>query len=225
MLLFIYTHFSCNTNSVAPPPTLIGIYGTDRHISHLLRAYVDYLQNKPAPEWITHLRFAVLCPPISALGRLLSQASDTGQIEAAWRSLAKTASVFESGEATSSDLQEFEEILCTSMASASNLAENRLLNLPIGEVMLQMNTATNDSSLQTTSNSIPSSHETGNGSQVFVPFLSEIHLGNLDALNYLHFMKNSMDEQQTQQQSVGSTTPATSTNVNPMSIQVTLMVF
>jgi hypothetical protein len=202
---------------VSPPPTLIGIYGTDRHISHVLRAYVDFLQNKPAPEWITHLRFAVLCPPISALGRLLSQSSDTGQIEAAWRSLAKTGSVFESGEATASDLQEFENVLCNSMTAASNLAENRLLNLPIGEVMLQLNTTTSDSSLQHASNSMPTSHESGNGSQIFVPFLSEIHLGNLDALNYLYFMKNSMDEQQ---QPAGSTTPAANTNVNPLSTQV-----
>jgi hypothetical protein len=127
---------SCNTNSVSPPPTLIGIYGTDRHISHLLRAYVDFLQNKPAPEWISHLRFAVICPPVSAIGRLLSQSSDTGQIEAAWRSLAKTGSAFENGEGTASDLQEFEDTLCGSMAMASNLAENRLLNLPIGEVMV-----------------------------------------------------------------------------------------
>ncbi|KAI6189930.1 hypothetical protein M3Y97_00061500 [Aphelenchoides bicaudatus] len=203
----------CNSNSVAPPPTLIGIYGTDRHISYLLRAYVDYLQNKPAPEWISHLRFAVLCPPISALGRLLAQNSDTGQIEAAWRSLAKTASVFESGEGTASDLQEFEEILCNSMAAASNLAENRLLNLPIGEVMLQCAQQI-DPSLQNAS----MANESGNGSQVFVPFLSEIHLGNLDALNYLYFMKNSMDEPT---QGSNSSTPASTTNVNPLSAQTT----
>jgi hypothetical protein len=146
-------------------------------MSHVLRAYVDLLQNKPGPEWITNLRFAVLCPPISALGRLLAQNSDTSQIEASWRSLAKTASVFESGDATSADLQDFEEILNHSMNAAANLAENRLLNLPIGEVMLQLN----DSAIQNTpqpTNTTPNSHDSNDRSQVFVPFLSEIHLGN-----------------------------------------------
>lgn len=169
------------------------------------------LQNKPAPEWLTYLRFAILCPPISALGRLLSQSSDTGQIEAAWRSLGKVAAVFESGEGTAQDLQDFGDILYNSMNAAANLTENRLLNLPIGEVMLQLNISASDSTPQPNpASSMPNSHETSDNSQVFVPFMSEIHLGNLEALNYLYFMKNSMEE------SISSNAPATSgTNSSP----------
>lgn len=145
----------------------------------MLRAYVDLLQNKPAPEWITHLRFAVLCPPISSLGRLLAQNSDTSQIEVSWKSLAKTASVFESGEATAADLKDFEDTLNHAMNAAANLSENRLLNLSIGEVMLQLNDNTpHTGGSSHATNSTPNTHLNSNDrSQVFVPFLSEIHLG------------------------------------------------
>ncbi|CAD5231916.1 unnamed protein product [Bursaphelenchus xylophilus] len=178
----------CNTNSVAPSPTLIGVYGTDRHVSHILRAYVDFLQNKPTQAWITHLRFTILCPPASALGRLLSQASDTGHAEASWRSLSKIASQFEAGDITPGKVNEMEEILFNAMNAAVNPSENRLLNLPIGEVMLQLSQSNWDSSNN------GNQPENKSDTQLFVPFLSEIHLGNLDELNYLYFMKNSFDD-------------------------------
>lgn len=193
---------SCNTNSVAPSPTLIGVYGTDRHVSHILRAYVDFLQNKPTQDWITHLRFTVLCPPASALGRLLSQAADTGHSEASWRALTRTAAHFESGEATPLHLHELEEVLHNTMAAAANQAEKRLLNLPIGEVMLQLSRFSDFSTSAASSSASQESH-------LFTPFLSEIHLGNLDALNYLYFMKNSMEDPNVSGTSAG-TGPAAS---------------
>ncbi|KAI6213539.1 hypothetical protein M3Y94_00162100 [Aphelenchoides besseyi] len=203
----------CNSNSVAPSPTLIGVYGTDRHVSHLLRAYVDLLRNKPAQNWISYLRFAIVCPPASALGRLLSQASDTGHIEASWRQLAKTASLIESGEATALDLRGFEDTLYNAINAAANSVDSRLLNLPIGEVMLQLNVNLNDSIPQ---NSIGiGTSSAGDGSQLFVPFLSELHLGNLDALNYLYFMKNSTEDPQGPQTSTSSLHNTPNAHANP----------
>ncbi|CAD5224452.1 unnamed protein product [Bursaphelenchus okinawaensis] len=190
----------CNTNSVAPSPTLIGVYGTDRHVSHILRAYVDFLQNKPTQAWITHLRFTILCPPASALGRLLSQASDTGHSEASWRSLSRIATLFDNGDVCQARLMDMEEVLYNAMNAAVNPSENRLLNLPIGEVMLQLSQNNFDSSNN------GNQPENKSDSQLFVPFLSEIHLGNLEELNYLYFMKNSFDDPASQ--SNNNSTPA-----------------
>ncbi|KAH7702637.1 phosphofurin acidic cluster sorting protein 2-like isoform 1, partial [Aphelenchoides avenae] len=72
----------CNTNSAMPSMTIIGLLGSDRLVSHALRAYVDLLQNKSSQEWLNYLRFALLVPPSSVIGRLMAQMGDSGYAEA-----------------------------------------------------------------------------------------------------------------------------------------------
>lgn len=74
--------------------TIIGLLGSDRLVSHALRAYVDLLQNKSSQEWLNYLRFALLVPPSSVIGRLMAQMGDSGYAEASWRTLCKIASAY-----------------------------------------------------------------------------------------------------------------------------------
>ncbi len=51
------------------------VLGGDRLVAHLLRAYVDLLQQKTSAQqdWLIYLRFQPVTPSNSTLGRLLTQ--------------------------------------------------------------------------------------------------------------------------------------------------------
>lgn len=128
---------SCNSNSVSPPQTLIGVLGTDRHVAHLLRAYVDLLQNKSAQDWLNYLRFCLVVPPNSVIGRLLSQVGDGAQLETSWRSLSKMVSELgkDGSKFSLHEVGGIEECLSTITNAAS---QRKQVDLPISEVMLQL---------------------------------------------------------------------------------------
>ncbi|VDN18850.1 unnamed protein product [Gongylonema pulchrum] len=64
----------CNSSSASPPCTILGIIGSEKLVSHVLRAYVESLQNKSA-DWINFLRFCVIAPTFCALGKALQTAA------------------------------------------------------------------------------------------------------------------------------------------------------
>lgn len=127
----------CNSNSISPPQTLIGVLGTDRLVAHLLRAYVDLLQNKSSQDWLNYLRFALVVPPNSVVGRLLSQVGDGAQLETSWRSLSKLVSEIgkDGSKFAVNEITGIEECL---LAITSLTSQKKQVDLPIGEVMLQL---------------------------------------------------------------------------------------
>ncbi|VDM50868.1 unnamed protein product [Toxocara canis] len=141
----------CNSSSCSPPCTVLGVIGGERLLSYVLRAYVESLQNK-SPDWINFLRFCVIAPPSSAIGKTLSSL-DGG------RCLLKE--VFERSplEMSPCDVKTLGERLRT-------FADGTVHRLPIGEAMLQLHSKTAD--------------DKDGCSQVFVPFLSEVRVGQLE---------------------------------------------
>ncbi|VDK44970.1 unnamed protein product [Anisakis simplex] len=144
----------CNTSSSTPPCTVLGVIGGDRLLSYVLRAYVESLQNKQ-PDWINFLKFCVISPPSSAIGKTLTLL-DGG------RSSFFLKDSFERG--TSPDYSPTDlKVLTERLRGFSEGATHRL---PIGEAMLQFHNKSGEDKDACT--------------QVFVPFLSEVHLGQTD---------------------------------------------
>uniref|UniRef100_A0AC34RLQ3 Phosphofurin acidic cluster sorting protein 2 n=1 Tax=Panagrolaimus sp. JU765 TaxID=591449 RepID=A0AC34RLQ3_9BILA len=165
----------CNSNSESPPQTIIGILGADKLVTNILRIYVDLLQNKTTNDWLNYLRFSLLIPPNSVIGRTIALNSDSGLMEIQWKILNKI---------NLNDTTLIEDCLLNS----TNVEKLKALNIPIGEVMLQLHKNNGNS---------PDYNSEINGnaeSQVFIPFIAEIHLGNLEELNLLHYVKKEEDE-------------------------------
>ena len=205
----------CNSNSGSPPPTIIGILGGDRLVANILRVYVDLLQNKTTQEWLNYLRFTLLIPPNSFIGRSLSTVADGGLLEIQWKALNKI---------NPTDYGAIEDCL----HSAITAPTIRSLNIPIGEVMLQLhqpNSNTPGGNSGGAGGNLGSGgekHDEKNGgekeSQVFIPFIAEIHLGNLDELNSLHYVKNISSEDDNRNQMVSGnafSTPGFTANMSP----------
>uniref|UniRef100_F1KPL2 Phosphofurin acidic cluster sorting protein 2 n=1 Tax=Ascaris suum TaxID=6253 RepID=F1KPL2_ASCSU len=141
----------CNSSSCSPPCTILGVIGSEKLLNYVLRAYVESLQNK-STDWINFLRFCVIAPPASAIGKALSCLED-GQC--------MFREVFERpcSEMSLADVKALGERL-------QAFADGALYRLPIGEAMLQLHSKSGD--------------DKDGCSQVFVPFLSEVRVGQLE---------------------------------------------
>ncbi|VDN54665.1 unnamed protein product [Dracunculus medinensis] len=142
----------CNTSSTSPPCTVIGIVGYEKLINNVLRAYVETLQNK-STDWMNFLRFCVIAPPWSTVGKLLSSLDSR-------QNLLKQIFDRPVTDVSSNELK----AIATKFQS---LAEGATHEMPIGEAMLQLHgkQSTNDEK---------DTH------QLFIPFLSEIRIGQFD---------------------------------------------
>uniref|UniRef100_A0A914PMC9 Phosphofurin acidic cluster sorting protein 2 n=1 Tax=Panagrolaimus davidi TaxID=227884 RepID=A0A914PMC9_9BILA len=199
----------CNNNSGAPPPQIIGILGGDRLVTNVLRVYVDLLQNKTNQEWLNYLRFTLFIPPNSIFGRSLSTVADGGLLENQWKALNKLIPT---------DTKAIEEQLHSAITAPSI----RSLNIPIGEVMLQLydTTSTGHHGSVTTAANNQDEKNSENESQVFIPFIAEIHLGNLEELNALHYVKAGGEEEKHGQTNFTSPSSAFASMSPPTSPQV-----
>uniref|UniRef100_A0A915D5R2 Phosphofurin acidic cluster sorting protein 2 n=1 Tax=Ditylenchus dipsaci TaxID=166011 RepID=A0A915D5R2_9BILA len=182
----------CNSNSASPTTTRIGVLGGDKLVSQVLRAYVDLLQNKTCQEWLNYLRFSLIVPPSSAIGRLLAQITDGGYSEILWKRLSQISSsnfdpAASSSLLSSSDHQEVDACLSSVAGNLILESQQRSVNLSVGEVMLQLESGMLFDPLTMDTEK--------DNSQIFVPFLSELHLGNLEeSSSPLYYMKGSLDE-------------------------------
>ncbi|CAG9534066.1 unnamed protein product [Cercopithifilaria johnstoni] len=140
----------CNSSSASPPCTVLGVIGSEKLVNFVLRAYVESLQDKSA-EWINFLRFCVVTLPSSSLGKVLQAGSGSTCVLS--ELLMKNPDEF-----ILSELKTFSEKL-------QNMPEGTFRKLPIGEAMLQLH-----------SKALVDEKE----SSQFVPFLSEIRIGQLE---------------------------------------------
>ncbi|EFO18911.2 hypothetical protein LOAG_09584 [Loa loa] len=140
----------CNSSSTSPPCTILGVIGSEKLVSFVLRAYVESLQDKSA-EWINFLRFCVATQPSSPLGKVLQAGS--GGICALSELFMRNPD-----ESVMAELKAFSERL-------QNMPEGTFRKLPIGEAMLQLH-----------SKALVDEKE----SSQFVPFLSEVRVGQLE---------------------------------------------
>ncbi|OZC12280.1 hypothetical protein X798_00802 [Onchocerca flexuosa] len=140
----------CNSSSSSPPCTILGVIGSEKLISFVLRTYVESLQDKSA-EWINFLRFCVVTLPSSPLGKVLQVGS--GGICALSELFVKNPDEF-----IMCELRAFSEKL-------KNMPEEAFRKLPIGEAMLQLH-----------SKALADEKE----SSQFVPFLSEVRVGQFE---------------------------------------------
>lgn len=103
--------------------------------------------------------------------------ADGGLMEVQWKALNKI---------NPNETNAIEECLLAS----TNAESLKALNIPIGEVMLQLHKGDqNNGSPELGIGSIISGE-----SQVFIPFIAEIHLGNLEELNSLHYVRKEEEE-------------------------------
>lgn len=162
----------CNTNSIAPPTTTLGILGCDKLLADVLQAYVQLLQNKACQEeWLNYLRFSMIVPPTSAIGRLLAQVADGGYSEAAWKALNRIATTYDDEEKRIGSVEHAEIRDCL-LFGITTTTPKRTTNLHIGEVMLQLmnncSVSTNAECQDTPKKSLVKSNT------VFIPFLAEL---------------------------------------------------
>ncbi|PIC28126.1 hypothetical protein B9Z55_020146 [Caenorhabditis nigoni] len=140
----------CHTNSSNPPLSIVGIIGTDKLISQVVKAYVECLAHKSLANLINHLRFVVI-PSTSSLFYKLIEGIDP-QLDNLCRDLWDRYGDMNHAEKAA---------LAAKIAAWPNTVMSSKLNMPIGEAMLQL-TADRDS----------------DGGRVFLPFLSEVRVGN-----------------------------------------------
>ncbi|CEF62996.1 AT03104p [Strongyloides ratti] len=170
----------CNTNSCEPDETLIGVCGSDKHISNIVRAYIDSMQNKTSNNWTNYLRFVVISPSYSTVGRLLRPLNSdfSNLIENFWISL--SCNKLTDVEELMSILLNLNNVLKTSHDSPNSSSGEGLcfkrLNLPLGEVMLQSST----------------NEQVSVSRQLFIPFILQVTVGDIDNILTLN-KTNSMD--------------------------------
>uniref|UniRef100_A0A7E4UN95 Phosphofurin acidic cluster sorting protein 2 n=1 Tax=Panagrellus redivivus TaxID=6233 RepID=A0A7E4UN95_PANRE len=177
----------CNSNSVPPPQTVIGLLGGDKLIVNVLRVYVELLQNRTHQDWLNYLRFTLIIPPSSVIGRTLTTLGDGGFAESQWRLL----NTIQPNETAALER-------CLLSAGPHETMPFKASNIPIGEVMLQLDASAVGNESEHAGTTV------GSDGQVFIPFIAEIHLGNLEELNSLHYME--------EKPSIGSTQSAPASN-------------
>ncbi|KAF1750468.1 hypothetical protein GCK72_017018 [Caenorhabditis remanei] len=141
----------CHSNSSNPPLSIVGIIGTDKLFSQVVKAYVECLAHKSLANLINHLRFVAI-PSTSSLFYKLIEGIDP-QLDNLCRDLWDRFGDMNHSEKTG---------LAAKIAAWPNSVSSSKLNLPIGEAMLQL-TADRDPE----------------GGRVFLPFLSEVRVGSL----------------------------------------------
>lgn len=140
----------CHTNSSNPPLSIVGIIGTDKLFSQVVKAYVECLAHKSLANLINHLRFVAI-PSTSSLFYKLIEGIDP-QLDNLCRDLWDRFG----------DMNKVEKAaLASKIAAWPNTVSSSKMNLPIGEAMLQL-TADRDPE----------------GGRVFLPFLSEVRVGS-----------------------------------------------
>lgn len=140
----------CHTNSSNPPLSIVGIIGTDKLFSQVVKAYVECLAHKSLANLINHLRFVAI-PSTSSLFYKLIEGIDP-QLDNLCRDLWDRYGDMNQSEKAA---------LAAKIAAWPNSVSSSKLNMPIGEAMLQL-TADRDPE----------------GGRVFLPFLSEVRVGS-----------------------------------------------
>lgn len=140
----------CHTNSSNPPLSIVGIIGTDKLFSQVVKAYVECLAHKSLANLVNHLRFVAI-PSTSSLFYKLIEGIDS-QLDNLCRDVWDRFN----------DMNHAEKAAIASKIAAwpSSVSASKM-NLPIGEAMLQL-TADRDPE----------------GGRVFLPFLSEVRVGS-----------------------------------------------
>ncbi|GMT09212.1 hypothetical protein PFISCL1PPCAC_509, partial [Pristionchus fissidentatus] len=146
----------CNSNSVAPPVTWIGVMGGDRLVSQVLRAYVDVLQHKSSSSWLQYLRFLLVLPPSTHVGRIVT--SHDAALEQLSRDIWERWADLSAAQHAA-----VAEKLCN-WPSGRTASSAPSLNLLIGEALVQLSTK-DAKELVVDGND-----------RLFVPFLSEVRL-------------------------------------------------
>ncbi|KAL3068095.1 hypothetical protein niasHT_038085 [Heterodera trifolii] len=211
----------CNNNSVSPPTITIGVLGGDILLANVLKSYVVLLQNKACKEdWLNYLRFSLVLPPHTAVGRLLSQvAGFGGYSEAIWKILNNASTAFKESP-NNAGIAEHNELRNCLASITKEQHTQRDTNLHIGEVMLQLSKPSDQS------NAV-NSNESQSRSQAFVPFLAELLTGcsicsdhpstssyvSDPTFSSLHYIGRVVEEHQRQMEdSPSPATPPTLTN-------------
>lgn len=140
----------CHSNSSNPPLSIVGIIGTDKLFSQVVKAYVECLAHKSLANLINHLRFVAI-PSTSSLFYKLIEGIDP-HLDNLCRDVWDRFGDMNHAEKT---------ILAAKIAAWPSTVSSSKLNMPIGEAMLQL-TADRDPE----------------GGRVFLPFLSEVRVGN-----------------------------------------------
>lgn len=141
----------CNSSSCSPHCTVLIVIGFEKLLNYVLRAYVETLQSK-STDWINFLRFCVIAPPWSAIGKAV------GSLEGGTVPLRE---LFErpATDFTPAELKAIAEKL-------RGLAEGSVYKMPIGEAMLQLHGKL--------------AIDEKDSCQLFIPFLSEVRIGQFD---------------------------------------------
>ncbi|XP_060068452.1 phosphofurin acidic cluster sorting protein 2-like [Ylistrum balloti] len=148
----------CNSNSKSPQPVKVGIAGGDGYINSVLRPYVEQFSAKPH-DWQNYVRFLVIPFGASCIGKHLGALDNTYSslfLDSLWKD------TFEKPEISKLDSQEILNRVSKYLSNA-----NGLLQIPISEAMVMCRGRSSDDE----------------SSQMFLPFLSEVKIGNPEMLN------------------------------------------
>ncbi|OWF46415.1 phosphofurin acidic cluster sorting protein 2-like isoform X4 [Mizuhopecten yessoensis] len=148
----------CNSNSKSPQPVKVGIAGGDGYINSVLRPYVEQFSAKPH-DWQNYVRFLVIPFGVSYIGKHLGALDNMYSslfLDSLWKD------TFEKPEISKLDSQEIFNRVSKYLSSA-----NGLLQIPISEAMVMCRGRSSDDE----------------SSQMFVPFLSEVKIGNPEVVN------------------------------------------
>ncbi|XP_033734085.1 phosphofurin acidic cluster sorting protein 2-like isoform X3 [Pecten maximus] len=148
----------CNSNSKSPHPVKVGIAGGDGYINSVLRPYVEQFSAKPH-DWQNYVRFLVIPFGASCIGKHLGALDNTYSslfLDSLWKD------TFEKPEISKLDSQEILNRVSKYLSNA-----NGLLQIPISEAMVMCRGRSSDDE----------------SSQMFLPFLSEVKIGNPEVLN------------------------------------------
>ncbi|CAJ0954625.1 unnamed protein product, partial [Mesorhabditis belari] len=148
-------HNFCNSNSSRPPLTWIGVLGNDKLIAYVLRAYVELVAHRSSSPFMSSIRFALIPPPNSLVGRLLLGLDS--QLDCLSRDVWERC-----GDMNQIDLK----ILWERVEGWPKSNTSGCVNLPIGEALLQMPEKEGQSV---------------DSSRLFVPFLAEVRVGQQDS--------------------------------------------
>ncbi|XP_069117119.1 phosphofurin acidic cluster sorting protein 2-like isoform X5 [Argopecten irradians] len=148
----------CNSNSKSPHPVKVGIAGGDGYINSVLRPYVEQFSAKPH-DWQNYVRFLVIPFGASCIGKHLGALDNMYSslfLDSLWKD------TFEKPEISKLDSQEILNRVSKYLSNA-----NGLLQIPISEAMVMCRGKSSDDE----------------SSQMFLPFLSEVKIGNPEVLN------------------------------------------
>ncbi|XKL59621.1 hypothetical protein PGB90_000637 [Kerria lacca] len=172
----------CNTCPKPPPQMKLLLAGSDYYINTILRHYIDQLSSKP-PDWISYIKFFVIPLRSGYLCKYL------GSLDNVYNSLFITESWKERLE--NMDCDEIGIRIQRYLQQA-----NSSVQLPIAEAML---TCKDKNSAE-------------GSSQIFIPFILDVRLGNTELLTANNSLDITLDESQIL--SPGIVIPSTVLNIS-----------